>query len=290
MRMILPMPGNEPMAQAMADHLECAAGSIEVRRFPDGESLVRITSDVAGCDIDIVCTLANPDPQLAALLFAAATARELGARNVRLVAPYLAYMRQDARFQPGEAISAPVFARLLSAAFDALVTVDPHLHRILSLGEIYSIPALALPAAPLLADWVRANITAPLLVGPDAESAQWVAAVAARAGAPWLVLAKTRHGDRDVAIEMPDARRFAGRTAVLVDDIISSGHTMIEAAAALRGQGFEAPWCLTVHALFDAETEARLRGVMAGIVSTDSVRHASNAIGLAALLAGECRL
>ncbi len=290
MRMILPMPGNEAMAQAMADHLGCAAGRIEVRRFPDGESHVLLASDVAGCDIDIVCTLANPDPQLAALLFAAATARELGARNVRLVAPYLAYMRQDARFQPGEAISAPVFARLLSAAFDALVTVDPHLHRILSLGEIYSIPALALPAAPLLADWVLANITAPLLIGPDEESAQWVAAVAARAEAPWLVLAKTRRGDRDVAIEMPDARHLAGRTPVLVDDIISSGHTMIEAAAALRGQGFGAPWCLTVHALFDAEAEARLRGVMAGIVSTDSVPHASNAIGLAALLAGEYRL
>ena len=124
MRIILSMPGNEAMAQAMADHLGCTTGRIEVRRFPDGESLVRIANDVAGCDVDIVCTLANPDPQLASLLFAAATVRELGARHLRLVAPYLAYMRQDARFAHGEAVSAPIFARLLSGAFDALVTVE----------------------------------------------------------------------------------------------------------------------------------------------------------------------
>lgn len=285
--LILPMPGNEAMAQAMAGHGGGEVGRIETRRFPDGERYVRILNDAAGRDVDIVCTLADPDPQLAGLIFVAATARELGARSVRLVAPYLAYMRQDARFQPGEAVSAPIFARLISGVFDALVTIDPHLHRIHALGEIYAIPARALQAAPLLADWVRANVASPLLVGPDAESAQWVAAVAAHAGAPQLVLAKTRRGDRDVSIEMPDAQRFAGRTPVLVDDMISSGHTMIEAAAALRAQGFAAPWCVTVHALFDAATEARLQGVMAGIVSTDSVPHPTNAIGVAALLIGE---
>jgi ribose-phosphate pyrophosphokinase len=290
MRIILSMPGNEAMAQAMADHIGCTTGRIEVRRFPDGESHVQIAGDVAGYDVDIVCTLANPDPQLAGLLFAAATVRELGARSLRLVAPYLAYMRQDARFARGEAVSAPIFARLLSGAFDALVTIDPHLHRILSLSDIYSIPASALPAAPFLAEWVRTNIEAPVLIGPDAESAQWVAAVATKAAAPWLVLDKTRHGDRDVTIKLPDMHDFTGRTPVLVDDIISSGRTMIEAAAALRTQGFGAPWCLTVHALFDAEVDASLRIVMAGIVSTDTIPHASNAISMAALLAGEHRL
>ena len=163
------------------------------------------------------------------LLFAAATARELGASRVGLVAPYLAYMRQDRRFKPGEAVTSRQVARLLSDAFDWLVTVDPHLHRYSSLADIYSIPTHVVHAAPLIAEWIKANVTNPLIIGPDSESEQWVAAVASDVGAPYSVLEKVRHGDRDVEIRLKDLEQWKGRTPVLVDDIISTGRTMIEA-------------------------------------------------------------
>ena len=108
--------------------------------------------------IALVCTLDRPDAKMLPLLFAAAAARELGASQVGLVAPYLAYMRQDRRFKPGEAVTSREFARLLSGAFDWLVTVDPHLHRYASLAEIYRIPTRVVHAAPLISQWIRTRI------------------------------------------------------------------------------------------------------------------------------------
>jgi ribose-phosphate pyrophosphokinase len=178
---------------------------------------------VAGRTIDIVCTLSQPDDKLLPLLLAADTARELGAAKVNLIAPYLAYMRQDKRFHPGEAVSSHTFARLLSSSFDHLTTVDPHLHRYPALASVYTIPSTTLHATPLMADWIAANVARPLLVGPDAESEQWVATIAGRIGAPHVVLGKVRHGDRDVDIDVPDLSAWADHTPVLVDDIASSG-------------------------------------------------------------------
>ena len=286
MRLLLPMPGNAAMAGAMGNVGGFEVGSLETRRFPDGEIYVRILSDVAGRDVDIVCTLADPDPQFLGLAFVAATARELGARSVNLVAPYLAYMRQDIRFQPGEAVSSHHFAKLLSGFFDRLVTIDPHLHRIADLGEIFTMPTRVLQAAPLLGDWVKANVANPLLIGPDSESAQWVSVVGERAGAPHAVLEKQRRGDRDVEISVPDLSRWQGRTVVLVDDMISSGHTMLVAARQLAALGFGKPICLTVHALFADDAYARLLAVSDAVVSTDAVPHVSNGVSVAALLAG----
>ena len=279
------MPGNETLAAAIAALIPAECGTLETRRFPDGERYVRIPGDVRGRDVDIVCTLADPDPQFLGLAFTAATARELGARSVNLVAPYLAYMRQDISFRPGEAVSSRHFARLLSGVFDRLVTIDPHLHRIAGLDEIFTIPTTVLQAAPLLGDWVRVHVSNPLLIGPDSESEQWVTAVGRHAGAPHIVLAKQRLGDREVVITAADPAALRGHTLVLVDDMISSGQTMITAAEQLVAQGFGKPVCLTVHALFAGDAYARLLAVSQAVVSTDAVPHASNGVSVAGLLA-----
>jgi ribose-phosphate pyrophosphokinase len=255
-----------------------------MRLFPDRESYVRIVSDVAGKDVDIVCTLADPDPQFLRLIFAAQTARELGAKSVNLIAPYLAYMRQDARFKDGEAITSSQFARLISGAFDRLVTVDPHLHRRQALGEIYTIPARTAHAAPLLGAWIKARVENPVIIGPDRESEQWVTSVAKVAEAPHVVMSKQRWGDREVKITLPQAAAVHGRTPVLVDDVASSGHTMIEAARVLNAAGMGKPYCLVVHAVFAEDSYARLSRVSQAVVSTDTIPHVSNAINVASLL------
>lgn len=285
MHLIVPLPDNENFAQQIAAAGRWELGAIETRRFPDGETYVRILSDVADKAVYLVCTLARPDDGFLRLIYTADAARALGAREVNLIAPYLAYMRQDRRFQPGEAVTSKSFARLVSSSFDRLLTVDPHLHRYPALSSLYSIPADTLHAAPLLAHWIGACITDALLIGPDEESEQWVSAIAGRVGAPHAVLRKIRHGDRNVEIALPDLSQWRGRRPVLADDIVSSGRTMIEAARKLPLQGFPRPVIATVHAIFADDSYPQLLSLCDTIISTDSVPHASNAITLAPLIA-----
>jgi ribose-phosphate pyrophosphokinase len=240
----------------------------------------------AGRDVVLVCSLNDPDAKTLALLFAAQTAKELGAMRIGLVAPYLAYMRQDARFRAGEAISANLYAALLSREFAWMVTVDPHLHRHAALEEIFRVPTRIVHAAPLLAEWIRGNCPNALVLGPDEESEQWVSAVAAAAGSPHATLTKRRLGDRQVEVVLPDLTRHRGRTPVLVDDIVSSGETMAAAARALRAAGFVAPLCLAVHALFATGSVQALQAVgVTQLATTDTVEHPSNRIALAEPLA-----
>jgi ribose-phosphate pyrophosphokinase len=286
----LPLPGNDALAARLAERTGADLGRLVVRRFPDGESYLRIESEVAGREVVLACTLDRPDAKALALLFLAATAKDLGATRVGLVAPYLAYLRQDRRFVAGEAVTSRYFARLLSASFDWLVTVDPHLHRYASLTEIYALRAASLHAAPLVAAWIRSNVPQPVLVGPDAESAQWVAGVAHDADAPFLVLEKVRRGDRQVDVSLPGIEQWPRRTPVLLDDIISTGRTMSAATLALGRRGTAAPVVIGVHAVFaEGAYEELLAAGPARLVTTNTIPHPSNAIDTDDLVARGAR-
>ena len=288
--MICALPGNETFTDRLRALLGEESLGVEYRRFPDGESYVRLLDDPEGADVTLVCTLNDPDARTLALLFAARTARELGGARVGLVAPYLGYMRQDRRFKDGEAVTSVHFAKLLSDAFDWIVTVDPHLHRRSSLAEIYSIPGGSVASAPALSAWIRGNVVRPLIVGPDSESEQWASEVARACGAPYAVMQKTRLGDRSVQIEAPALHAWKDRTPVLIDDIVSSARTMALAATRIREAGLAAPICIGVHALFapGAETALREAGV-ARVVTTNTVPHDTNAIDVSPLVAEAVR-
>lgn len=284
--LLLPFPGNAGLADALSGRIDAEIGKLIVRRFPDCESYVRIESPVEGRTVLLCCTLDRPDDKIMPLLFLAKTARDLGAEKVGLISPYLAYMRQDHRFHPGEGLSSVYFGQLLSDVLDGLVTVDPHLHRHPSLEEVYSIPTRVVRAAPAIAHWVRTHLPHPLLIGPDRESEQWVAAVAAEAGAPHLILEKIRHGDREVEISLPMADQWRDRTPVLVDDIISSAGTMIEAVGQVRRAGLAPPVCIGVHAVFADRAYADLLASGAAQVMTcNTIPHESNRIDVGDLLA-----
>lgn len=286
---VLAWPGTR-LGAALARELGCACATLDLHTFPDGETLVRIPFDVSGETVVIAASLDHPDAKVLPLLFACDAARELGAARVVLAAPYLAYMRQDMRFHPGEAVSSRTFARLLSSGVDALVTVDPHLHRWEKLANIYRIPSRAVAAAPAIAAWIAANVSAPLVVGPDAESEQWAAEVARLAGAPYSVMDKSRRGDRDVSVRLRDAPYGEGRSPVLVDDIVSTGRTLAAAAVALREAGLSRPVAVAVHALFDDEALHAMRQAgIARVVTCDTVDHATNAITLVPAIAQAVR-
>lgn len=287
---LVPLPGNERLADALAGHMDAEIARVVFHHFPDGETYVRFESDMADKTVWLVCTLDRPDPKFVPLMITAETAKDFNAARVGLIAPYLAYMRQDTRFRPGEAVSSAYFASVLSCIVDALVAVDPHLHRRSSLSEIYRIPTAVVHAAPTVADWVRREVPEPLLIGPDAESEQWVAEVARLAKAPHLVLEKVRRGDRDVEVSVPEVDRWSNHTPVLVDDIVSTAHTMIETVGHLHRAGLRPPICVAVHAIFadDAHRELLDAGARR-VVSCNTVEHVSNALDISKALAEAAR-
>ena len=280
-------PGLE---KSLCNRLGLQPGEWRHRRFPDGESYVRLVTPVEGRDVLFLCSLADPDPKALTLLFAADAARAQNARRIGLVAPYLPYMRQDKAFQPGEAITSRTFARLVSDGFDWLVTVDPHLHRFSSLDAIYSIPAIAATACRPIASWISDHVAQPILIGPDEESEQWVGQIANLIDAPVSILSKQRSGDHDVRIDGKGLDLAEGQTPVIVDDIMSSARTTIETVRVLTAAGARDPVCIAVHGLFAGDAYSQL--VEAGparIVTTNSVDHPTNAIDISAEVAEAVR-
>ena len=279
------LPGNEDLTKKIAKQLNAEVGETLIRQFPDGETYVQIKSDVKGKKVVLVCTLHQPDEKLLPLYFLSKTAIDLGAKCTCLIAPYLAYMRQDRRFHEGEAITSEYFGTLLSQFAETLVTVDPHLHRRSSLSEIYSISSKVMHAANHISDWIKKNVENPILVGPDGESEQWVSEVAKNAGAPFIVLEKIRHGDKDVEVSVPNVGNYKNHTPVLVDDIISSARTMIETVQHLNKAGMNPPICIGIHGVFggNAYQELQKSGV-ADIVTCNTIPHPSNKIDISDLL------
>ena len=281
---IFAFPGYEKIARSIQDQTRAIWGDMELTTFPDSESLVTIKTDVKGKDVILVCGLEDANTKMIPLIFFVRTAQELGAKSVCLVAPYLGYMRQDTRFNPGEAITSVIFARFLSSLFDRLITLDPHLHRYKSLSEIYTISTTLVHAAGLIGEWIERNIKNPVIIGPDVESGQWVKNVAEHACAPFIVLKKVRHGDKDVEISVPDVERYLKHTPVLVDDIISTARTLIQTIKHLHKLKMKPPICIGIHAVFagDAYTELKKSGV-ARIVTTNSITHETNEIDTTSL-------
>ena len=282
---IFSLLGNESLAESITAGLKAERGDFEIRQFPDGETYVRILSDVREKTVFIVCTLHQPDAKLLPLLFLCNLFRDLSVKSICLVAPYLAYMRQDKQFKPGEAVTSQYFAKLLSSLVDRLITIDPHLHRRVSMKEIYSIPCEVLHAAGSISEWIKSNIPNAILIGPDSESEQWVSEVAINAGVPFVVLQKIRHGDSDVEVSVPHFEKYINNIPVLVDDIISTARTMIEIVMHLKNAGMNPPVCIGVHAVFSGKAFEELKkSGISKIITCNTIPHSSNGIDVAALI------
>lgn len=275
--------------RACAERIAHAAGlpcaPISRHRFPDGELKLRLPATLPA-QVALLRTLDHPNEKLVELLLCARTARTLGVRQLTLITPYLAYMRQDIAFEPGEAISQRIVGHFLAELFDGVITVDPHLHRVATLHEAVPVAhAITLSGAPGLSNWIAQQRPHALLMGPDEESAQWVAQAALRHGFDYAVCRKVRHGDKSVEIALPDVP-VTGRDVVLLDDVASSGHTLARAAQALLQAGATRVDVAVTHALFahDALAVITAAGVT-DIWSTDCIAHPSNTVSMAGEIA-----
>lgn len=276
-------------AARLAGALGVERREIGLHLFPDGETLPQ-AAEATGTSV-LYCSLHQPNTRLVPLLLAADALRRRGAEKLVLCAPYLCYLRQDTIFQPGESLSRDVIAGLLSPAFDAIVTAEPHLHRTTDLSAVFGgRPVAVVEAAEALCD-AYGRPEGPLtVVGPDVESTPWARRVGERLGAPAIAFAKRRLGDRSVVLELAEPGRVAGRPVLVIDDICASGGTLLAAVETLRGLGAGPIDAAIVHALYPPETTAALRAAgVRHLIATDSCPHETSVAELAPWLARALR-
>ena len=282
---VLGHPESASAARRLAQTLGCAYDEIQIHRFPDGESRVTVPTEIAA-KVILYRSLDRPNDKLIELLLAIRTLRTNGIKQITLVAPYLCYMRQDCAFTAGDVISQQVIGEFLSQHVDKLITVDPHLHRVHELAQ--AVPCkevINITAAPLFREYLDQNLSDAILLGPDAESEQWVASIAGK-DYNFGVAHKQRHGDRKVEILLPSLP-LHNKTIVLIDDVISTGQTLLKTVEAIRQHQPESIIIMVTHALFADEDfdQTLYNSDVADIISTDSIPHHSNQLRLASLLA-----
>lgn len=291
--MLITSCGNsEKIAQAVAKSLQAPYSPVTVSDFPDGDLYLKFNTSVKGKTVVIIHSFQpHSNESLLRIIFAAETAKDLGAKKVILVAPYLAFLRQDARFHPGEAISSKIMAKHLNRCIDKIITIDGHLHRYRTLDKLFSIPGKDLTANSLIAEYIKRNLKNNLvIIGPDWESFQWAEKIAKKIGAPVTVFEKTRHTSRKVSVKMIKPIPLKGRHVIIVDDIISTGHTVIQAAKLAYAQGAKEVSTIAVHGLFVERALQKLKKAgLKHIVTTNCIEHPTNKIEVASLIVEELR-
>ncbi|HIG65936.1 MAG TPA: ribose-phosphate diphosphokinase [Methyloprofundus sp.] len=287
--LVLGFPEYLPQAQRLAAALNVQLQEVFLHQFPDGESLLRLPVDLP--EHIVICrSLNQPNDKLIELLLCAKTAREQGVKRLTLVAPYLCYMRQDIANQPGEAVSQRIIGKILADIFDDVITVDPHLHRISRLNQAIPIDnAISLTATEEIARFLQQKFSHAVLLGPDSESEQWVAAIAKEIGFDYSVAEKIRLGDTQVEMTLAD-HDFQHKTVVIIDDMASTGRTLARATTLLYAAGAVEVYAAITHPLFCGDAEAHiLQSGVKEVWSTDSITHASASIHLHTLLAQAVR-
>lgn len=281
---------SKELAKKVARKINAEYGKLHTDKFPDGETYLKLPFPVQGKKAIIVEGMhPNPNEALIETIFAARTARELGAKDVVLVAPYLAYLRQDKRFHPLECWSNRIMAALLHFA-DRIIVVDPHIQRIPNLQSIFKIPAKQITANKLIAEYIQKNIPDPVILGPDEESYQWAEEIAETIRIEATVLRKKRYTSRHVVIKLKRDLSLKNKNVVIVDDIISSGHTMIEVIKQAKKQKAKTITCIAVHGIFAENALSKLKKAGATrIITTNTVVNTTSKIDVSPVIAEELR-
>ncbi len=285
--LIIPGPASKELSRRVSSILKTKTAALESKIFPDGDSYFRVDEDVAGQDVVVIQSTYPPqDRNLIQLLLLIDGLRDLGCGKIHVVVPYLAYMRQDKRFLDGEMISASSIHKLFAClSVQRLITVDIHSQESLSFLQPEGVN---LSAMPLLADWVHSQgWKNPIVIAPDKGASSRAEIVSNALGTDYAVGKKTR--DRrtgEVTVELDASLGVAGRIAVIVDDTIARGDTVIKTAEILLERGATRVAALCSHGLFleDAVTRMQKAGVKE-VISTDTIPTLNSKISVAPIIA-----
>jgi ribose-phosphate pyrophosphokinase len=273
------------LAARVAKLLKCPLVKPVLKRFPDGELYLRFPHDIAREHAVIVQSTPHPqNDNLIELLLMLDTAKDLGASEVTAVVPYLAYARQDKRFQPQEAVSLHTVLRLLKAVgASKLLTVDIHEEKSVR-GSPISIKNLS--AMPLLGKHLgRLGLKDPAVLGGDQGAKERARMVAEEMGATYDYLEKKRVTPTRVTTK-PKSLKVEGRDVIIVDDIISTGGTMVTAAKILKRQGARRIYVACTHGILAGDSPQKLRAAgVEKIIATDTIERKESSVSIAPLIA-----
>lgn len=273
------------LARKVAKKLRKPYSELRIKKFPDNETGIRFMKNVKGKIVVLVQSFyGNINDLIIEVFFAAETARDLGAKKVILVAPYFPYFRQDKRFKSGQCVSIEVLAGFINKYFDGILVVDPHLHREKNLSELFNIRHEKLSANYYIRRWIKKNMKNPLIVGPDWESYKWARRVAEEIGCEYVIMEKKRFSGRDVKVTLNKKVDLTNKNVILVDDMISTGNTIIEAAKNFKRMGVKRFNCIAVHGIFVENALEKLKKNNINVITTNTIPNKVAKIDISGLI------
>lgn len=277
------------LAKDIAKNLKVQYSELNVKHFPDGELYVKFDTELKNQEVVFIQTLHPSNEALIEILLAGYTAKDLGAKKITLVAPYLAYIRQDKRFNPGESVSSKIIGKLLDV-FDKVITVDPHLHRFKSLNEVFHTQTIKLSANKLIEDYIKIKYKNPLIIGPDEESYQWAREIATQIGAQAAILKKKRFSPKKVEIIIKSPIDLKGQNVVIIDDIISTGETILETINKIKQQKPKSINIVAIHGIFAyKEVYEKIKKNTQSITTTNTIENKHSKIDVSKLIANSLK-
>jgi len=223
------------------------------------------------------------------VLFAAETAKDLGAKNVLLVAPYLPYMRKDKRYESGECISCKIIAGIISKSLDRVYVVDPHLHKGIKLSKLFSIKSLQLTSNPYIVDYINNNIKNPLIVGPDKGSLEMVKIISEKLKCKYMIMEKKRISGSKVKVRINKKINLNNKNIIFIDDIISTGNTILESVKVFNKFGVKKFYCFAVHGVLVENALEKLKRANVKVVTTNSIPNKVAEIDVSGLISESLR-
>jgi ribose-phosphate pyrophosphokinase len=286
------------LAAQVANKLGAKLGKLEITKFPDGEKYVRYHDKVENEDVVLIHPMGlTPDELFIEYLLICSALKDGKAKSIVTFVPYFAYARQDSRFNPGEPGSFHLVSKIIDdLGIDMIYTIDLHLQRVNDLSElIKNTPTKNLSAVPDIATWIKNNagLNNPIVLGPDEESEQWAKVAAETIGVDYEIMIKTRYSATEVSITTKEGKPLPvnGKDVVIIDDIISSGGTIIEAVKLVKeaGAGKIVVGCthpvLRGKTQFDSALANIYNSGVSIVVGTDSVPSQVSYVSIASVIA-----
>ena len=282
--------GAVDIAKDVAKKLDHTYSDLEQNHFPDGELYVKLNKPVKRERVAVVQSFyGDINDKIIEALLACRAAKDNGARSVALVSPYFPYLRQDKVFNEGEPIAQRAIAKIFDTVADQVFIVDPHLHRIRKLSQIFRSYSRTVTAYPLIAEYIEKKLKNVIIIGPDAESYQWAQKAAKKLGVESAIMEKTRYSSRKVSVKLNKEIDLKNKTVVMVDDIISSGHTILEAIKNVKQIGAKKIYVFCIHGLFAEGALSKITRTGAKVITCNTIPNNAAKIDISGLLAKELK-
>lgn len=295
--MIIGGSASQDLAAKIAEELNDELCYVETKKFPDGEKYLRVKGNISD-EVTIIQSIAYPqDENLMELLFLIGNLKDLGAKKIKVIAPYMGYARQEKRFNPGEAISARIVANLIqSTGADEFITINIHEKCVL---DFFNIPARNISAMPAIAEYIKNNIDEkPIIVAPDKGAYDFAQEIAQILDCNFFYLSKVRLGPDNVETRIVDRdseetvniNTVKNKKAIIIDDIIATGGTIANTINILKQHNAKTINVFCVHPILVNNATSRIYSAGAkNLISTDSISSDTSKVSLAKIIAHALR-